>query len=73
MSIPEKPANTDYFPLQHGYTEVHVKTHKYSDKPTPFAAKQSKANEFISGHTDRDHQKKYAKSLFNFLVNTLCK
>ncbi|KAK6457798.1 uncharacterized protein RJT20DRAFT_139163 [Scheffersomyces xylosifermentans] len=64
MSIPEKPSNTDVFPAQHGYADISVKTQKYSDEPTPFKSKQNKASEFLADHSDKEHQKKYAKQAF---------
>lgn len=73
MAIPETPADTGYFEPQAGYVDVNFKTHTYSDKPTPFSAKQGRALEFISSHTDREHQKKYGKQIFTFLINFICK
>ncbi|KAK6202611.1 uncharacterized protein RJT21DRAFT_118685 [Scheffersomyces amazonensis] len=72
MSIPERPSNTDIFPVQHGYGDIKVNTHSYSDEPTPLAGHENKVNEFISDHTDREHQKKYAKEIFGFLLRALC-
>jgi len=76
MSIPEQPKNKGFFPSQHGYTDLNVKTHTYSDKPTPLLAKQNKAAGFVSEHTDKEHVKKYAKqggkSLFNRLIGIIC-
>lgn len=73
MGIPETPAEPGPFGAQHGYLDISFKTHTYSDKPTPFAAKQGRALEFVSTHTDREHQKKYGKQVFSFLVNFICK
>lgn len=73
MSIPDRPANPGPFPVQHGYNTIKIQTHKYLDKPTPLAAQHGKAEEFIYSHTDREHQKKYGKMLFQFLIKTFCK
>ena len=59
---PEKPSNIGTFSPQQGYsTDVHVKTHKYSDKPTPISPNQNKAYGYVADHLDSDHRKKYAK------------
>lgn len=77
MSIPESPKNTGFFSPQQGYANVNIKTQKYSDKPTPLSAQQGKVNGFISEHTDKEHQKKYAKEggrrLMSFLMNSVCR
>ncbi|SGZ58711.1 CIC11C00000001941 [Sungouiella intermedia] len=72
MSIPEHPADPGPFSAQHGYNDIQIKTQKYLDKPTPLARKEGKAQEFINSKTDREHQKKYGKKLFNFLINAAC-
>lgn len=76
MGLPQQPSETGYFPPQHGY-DPKVKTHKYDGKPTPIKAEQGKASEFFANHTDKEHQKKYAKEggkrLFKFLLNAVCK
>lgn len=75
--IPDQPSSTSTFPPQHGYADIDVKTHSYSDKPTPLKSDQSKFSEFIADKTNKEHQKKYAKEggkrLFNFLLRTVCK
>lgn len=75
MSIPEHPSEKGFFSPQQGYN-LKVKTQKYSDKPTPIAATQGKAAEFLHNQTDREHQKKYAKEggkrLFQFIMNNFC-
>ncbi|OBA22471.1 hypothetical protein METBIDRAFT_39912 [Metschnikowia bicuspidata var. bicuspidata NRRL YB-4993] len=73
MSIPESPQNPGPFPAQHGYVDVQAKTHKYKDEPTALPGQPSKAQQFISSKTDRQHQKKYGKKALNFLMKTLCK
>ncbi|CAK7905762.1 hypothetical protein CAAN1_14S03708 [[Candida] anglica] len=77
MKIPETPSEEGYFGPQQGYADISIKTQSYSDKPTPLAASQGKVGGFISEHTDREHQKKYAKEggkkLFSILFNALCK
>ncbi|KAM9909324.1 hypothetical protein OXX69_005529 [Metschnikowia pulcherrima] len=73
MSLPETPKNPGPFSVQHGYADIQFKTHTYSDKPTALPGHQSKASEFVSSKTDKEHQKKYGKQFFNFLVTTLCK
>lgn len=73
MKIPENPKNPGPFEEQYGYKEIKVKMQKYHDKPTPTSAKQSKAQEFISSKTDKAHQKKYAKKVFDVIVRSLCK
>lgn len=77
MSIPETPSETGFFKPQQGYGDIKVKTHKYSDDPTPISPDQGKASEFFHNQTDKEHQKKYAKEggkkLFHFLLNTFCK
>lgn len=72
MSIAEKPANPGPFDAQYGYGSLKVETHKYSDKPTPILAEQSKAQKFINSHTDKEHQKKYGKKLFDVLFRAVC-
>lgn len=71
--IPQTPQNTGFCNPQHGYADIEIKTINYSGNPTPFPREQGKINDFILSHTDSAHQKKYAKSLFSFLVKTLCK
>lgn len=73
MSIPQQPSNPGPFLVQHGYADISFKTHSYLDQPTPFPGQQGKAQAFLYQHTDREHQKKYGKKIFNFLINTLCK
>ncbi|KAG2734111.1 hypothetical protein G9P44_003636 [Scheffersomyces stipitis] len=73
MSIPEHPSSVGPFPVQHGYADIQVHTEQYSDQPTPYEASQSKANEFLANHTDREHQKKYAKKGLQLLLNVLCR
>ncbi|KAG5422020.1 hypothetical protein I9W82_001113 [Candida metapsilosis] len=77
MSIPEQPKNKGFFPQQHGYADIDVKTHTYSDQPTPLSAHQNKASGFIAEHTDKEHAKKYAKqggkSIFNALIGIICR
>lgn len=76
MSIPETPSNTDFFHIQEGYKDIKVKTQKYLDEPTPIYVKQNAAASFLADHTDKEHQKKYAKTagkrLFDFLMRTVC-
>lgn len=75
MSIPDTPSNTGFLDPQYGYN-IDVKTHSYSDDPTPLSAKQGKMEEFFNKHTDDEHQKKYAKKagkkLFKVLLNQVC-
>ncbi|KAK6464843.1 hypothetical protein DFJ63DRAFT_334381 [Scheffersomyces coipomensis] len=68
MSIPEHPSNLDVFPAQHGYGEIKVNTHTFSDQPTAFVNQESKVGGFIADHTDKEHQKQYAKQIFGFLT-----
>lgn len=72
MSIPEQPKTPGPFKIQHGYDDIEIKTQKYSDEPTPLAGKQGKAAEFFNEKTDREHQKKYGKKLFDFLLRFIC-
>ncbi|CUM66263.1 uncharacterized protein PRCAT00003924001 [Priceomyces carsonii] len=72
MSIPETPSEKGFFSPQHGYSDLKIKTQKYSDKPTPIFAEQGKVNDFIASHSDKSHKKKYAKSIFNFIVKQMC-
>lgn len=73
MSIPENPENPGPFGVQHGYKDLKVQTHKYSDKPTPIAGQQGKAEEFFYSKTDREHQKKYGKKIFQMILNAACR
>ena len=75
---PEKPSNIGTFSPQQGYsTDVHVKTHRYSDKPTPISPNQNKAYGYVADHLDSDHRKKYAKEggkkLFDILFGIICR
>lgn len=76
MGIPEEPSNQDFLEPQYGYKDIDVKTQKYSDDPTPLSAEQGAASAFVSKHTDKEHQKKYAKKagkkVFNILIRQLC-
>ncbi|GEQ68804.1 hypothetical protein JCM33374_g2473 [Metschnikowia sp. JCM 33374] len=73
MAIPESPKNPGPFSAQHGYADIQVKTHTYSDKPTALPGQPSKAQQFISSKTDKEHRKKYGKQILELLLNTLCK
>lgn len=73
MSIPEKPKNPGPFSPQHGYADIQIKTHTYLGEPTPLPGQPSKALEFISSKTDKEHQKKYVKKIFELLLNTFCR
>lgn len=77
MLLPELPSKKDeFFAPQFGYKDIKVKTQKYSDKPTPIKAEQNAALGFIANHTDKKHQKEYAKKggkrLIHFLVRLVC-
>lgn len=76
MGIPEKPADESFFSPQYGYKDLDIKTQEYSDDPTPLSAHPGKVNEFISKHTDEEHQKKYAKKagkkIFQILLRQFC-
>lgn len=73
MSIPEEPAKPGPFDAQYGYTDIQFQTHKYLDEPTPLAGQQGKTQQFINSKTDKEHQKKYGKKIFNFLINVACR
>lgn len=75
-NIPEQPSNPGPFDIQHGYNDIEIHTEKYDDEPTPLAGRQGKAKEFVNTHTDKEHQKKYAKEGakrgFNLLTRFIC-